>query len=417
MDIQKSTEKQSTTLQFKVIVAAVLSFFLLSGWGFSLPSGAEKVAKRNIWTDTVKKGDLVLNVEGYGRLKSKHQRLLTAPANATVEEILLKPGSLVTTDSIIARLSNPEISQKVRAAKRDYSKAKSTYLQIHLKQKRELLAHQAMQEQLMSSLELAELKMLAEEKLMKKGIVSQLTYKRSQLDYRQLSRRIVIEKTRLKQLGEVHEQELAIEQDKIAQQKENVDVITDQFNRLTVKAGINGVVQNLSVALGQSVALGEPVALVGSVNSLFAMLNISQSDVEHIELNQGVEIDTRGGKISGKVARINPLVKSGMISIEVSLTGDLPKNARPDLNVDGVISTGTLVQVMYIKKPVNASSGMKTTLFKLNESLDEANQVAVQYGAESGDYIQILSGALADETYILSDMSRWSESNNITITQ
>jgi len=417
MDIRKATENKSTNQKVKWMIGAVFTVLVMSFWGFNQPSGAEKVTSSQIWTDTVKRGDLDLEVQGYGKLKSKQQRLLTTPANATVEEILLKPGSLVNKDSIIVRLSNPKIAQQVKEAARNYSNAKSIFLQTELKQKRELLAHQALQEQLMSELELAELTMLAEEKLMKKGIVSELTFKRSQLDYRQLSRRITIENTRLTQLGEVHQQELAIEQDKIEQQKENVAVITEQFNRLTVRAGINGVVQSLPVELGQSLVLGEKVALVGSVDSLFAMLNVSQSDIENIALNQLVHIDTRGGKITGKVQRINPLVKQGMISIEVSLSGTLPKNARPDLNVDGVISTGTLTQVMYIKKPVNASAGMKTELFKVNKEHSQAQKVAVSYGQASGEYIQLLTGASAHDTLILSDMSRWSKANNITITQ
>ena len=417
MDIKISTEQKSINPQKIWIIGALLVVITLSMWVMNQPSGADKVAKDQIWTGTVKLGELALEVEGYGKLKSKHQRLLTTPTHATVEEILLKPGSLVTKDSIIARLSNPEISQKVREVKRSYNHAKATYLQVELKQKREVLAHQAFQEQLKSELEIAQLKMQAEEKLMKKGIVSELTFKRSELNHRQLSRRITIEKTRLAQLKEVHLQELAIEQDNIEQQKENVEVVTQQFNRLTVRAGIDGVVQNLPVELGQSVGMGEQIALVGSVDSLFAMINVSQSDIDLIAIDQQVHIDTRGGKITGKVQRINPLVKQGMISIEVSLTGELPSNARPDLNVDGVISIGTLTQAMYIKKPVSASTGMKTQLFKVDESQEQAEKVAITYGQESGEFIQILTGALEHDTFILSDMSRWNDSAHIAITQ
>jgi hypothetical protein len=163
--------------------------------------------------------------------------------------------------------------------------------------------------------------------------------------------------------------------------------------------------------------MGEQIALVGSVDSLFAMINVSQSDIDLIAIDQLVHIDTRGGKIIGKVQRINPLVKQGMISIEVSLTGELPSNARPDLNVDGVISIGTLTQAMYIKKPVSASTGMKTQLFKLGESQEQAEKVVITYGQESGEFIQILSGASEHDTFILSDMSRWNESAHIAITQ
>jgi HlyD family secretion protein len=417
MDIKKSSEKKTNRQQLILILLTVCAALVLSFWAFSQPSGNKKISSNEIWTDKVKLGDLVLQVEGYGKLKSKQQRLLTTPANASVEEILLKPGSLVTKDSIIVRLSNPAISQQVKEAKRNSNNAKTMYLQVELKQKRELLAHQAMQEKLMSELELAELKMSAEKGLVKKGIVSELAYKRSELDFRQLSRRIIIQKTRLEQLGDVHEQELAIEQDKIEQQKEIVTVVTEQFDRLTVRAGIDGVVQSLSVELGQSVALGEQVALVGSVDSLFAMLNVSQSDVELIAIGQTVNIDTRGGKITGKVQRINPLVKQGMITIEVSITSELPNNARPDLNVDGIISTGTLTQVMYIKKPVNASNGMQTQLFKLDTQKNQAQKVDVSYGQESGEYIQIIAGALEHDVFILSDMSRFDATSSITITQ
>ena len=268
MDIKISTEQKPINLQKIWIMGAVLVVVMLSFWVMNQPSGADKVAKNQIWTGIVKLGDLALEVEGYGKLKSKHQRLLTTTTHATVEEILLKPGSLVTKNSIIARLSNPELSQKVREVKRSYNHAKATYLQAELKQKREVLAHQAFQEQLKSELEIAQLKMQAEEKLMKKGIVSELTFKRSELNHRQLSRRITIEKKRLAQLKEVHLQELAIEQDNIEQQKENVDVVTQQFNRLTVRAGIDGVVQNLAVELGQSVGMGEQIALVACTRTL-----------------------------------------------------------------------------------------------------------------------------------------------------
>ena len=165
MDIKISTEQKSIKSQKIWTVATILVVIMLSLWMMNQPSGADKVAKNQIWTGTVKLGDLALEVEGYGKLKSKHQRLLTTSTHATVEEILLKPGSLVTKDSIIARLSNPEISQKVREVKRSYNHAKATYFQAELKQKREVLAHQAFQEQLKSELEIAQLKNASRRKI------------------------------------------------------------------------------------------------------------------------------------------------------------------------------------------------------------------------------------------------------------
>lgn len=316
MDI-KTTEKKKKQLQ-QPILLVMLVIVIIAGslWSFNQPSASEKISSSQVWTDAVKQGDIELSVEGYGKLKSKVQRLLSTPANATVEEILLKPGSLVTVDSIIVRLSNPAISQQVKDARRELKNAKTGYLQLELNQQREILAQQAQQEQLMSELEIAELKVIAEERLVEKGIVSELTFKRSQLNFRQLSRRINIEKQRLAQLTQVHQKELDIAQDTIEQQDEMLLVINDKFEKLTVRAGINGVVQSLPVELGQSVVMGEKIALVGSIDRLYAMLSVSQSDMEFIALNQLVKIDTRSGITTGVVSRINPVVEQGIANPE-----------------------------------------------------------------------------------------------------
>jgi HlyD family secretion protein len=416
MDIKKSSNIAKSKQRSIMISLSLVLVISLSIWSFSQPSGKQKISAEKIWTDKVKQGDLALQVEGYGKLKSKEQRLLSAPANAIVEEILLKPGALVTANSVILRLSNPEVGQQVKDAHRELNTYKTNILQLGLNQQREILTHQADQEGLMSQLEIATLKVEAEQKLVLRGIISGITFKRSQLDHRQLSRRIEIEQKRLLQLNEVHLKELEIAQDKIEQQQEQVTVIQERFDKLSVKAGIKGVVQNLRVELGQSVAMGEQLALVGSIDTLYAMLNISQSQVALVELNQAVVIDTRGGTIHGEVIRINPVVTQGSIAVEVELNSALPSNARPELNVDGVISTGLLINATYIKKPVNATAGMRATLFKLSNERKQAEQVEVTYGQESGEYIQLVSGAKVAETFVLSDMSRWQEMLVVTIT-
>jgi HlyD family secretion protein len=416
MDIKKSTNIAKSKQRAALIVFSLAIVISLSIWSFSQPAGNQKVSANQIWTDKVKQGDLALQVEGYGKLKSKEHRLLSAPTNAIVEEILLKPGALVTANSVILRLSNPDVAQQVKDAHRQLNTYKTNILQLGLNQKREILSQQGEHEALLSQLEIAALKVEAEQKLVIKGIISGITFKRSQLNHRQLSRRIEIEQKRLLQLNEVHQKELEIAQDKIEQQQEQVAVIQEQFDKLTVKAGIKGVVQNLPVELGQSVAMGEQVALVGSLETLYAMLNISQSQMALVELNQAVVIDTRGGTIEGEVIRINPVVTQGRITVEVALNGALPSNARPELNIDGVISTGLLTNATYIKKPVNASAGMRATLFKLSDERNQAEQVEVTYGQESGEYIQLVSGATVAQTFVLSDMSRWQEVPVVTIT-
>lgn len=415
MDIKRSTNNKDHSKRSLVVALSLVAGIALTGWLWAQPSGAETVSNHEIWTDHIRQGDLVMEVAGYGKLKSKQQRLLSAPANATVDEIVLKPGALVTAQSIILRLTNPDMAQQVKAAKRELVNRQTGYRQLELNQQREMLGQKAQLESLLSELEVAELEMTAQQQLLQQGIVSALDVKRSQLQQRQFSRRLAIEQQRLQQLEVLHRKGLQIEQEKIAQQQEQIDVVKTRFDKLVVRAGIDGVLQNLPVKLGQSVVQGQQVALVGSVASLYAMLNIPQSQMGRVKMRQTVEIDTRDGKVAGLVSRISPLVEQGNIAVEIELTGTLPAAARPELAVDGVIFSGQLTNIRYLRKPVNAKPGSSTRLFRISADKTQAEQVAVTFGEETGQYMQIVAGAKPGERFILSDMSRWQDFSSVTL--
>ncbi|OUS28074.1 hypothetical protein A9Q98_08015 [Thalassotalea sp. 42_200_T64] len=417
MDVKIKQTKTNKASKTKLMLFAGICALSVFSWLALQPSGAHKVSADNIWSARVQQGDLAVQVQAYGKLKSKAQRLLTAPADAVVDEIVLKPGAIVTADTILLRLSNPEIEQLVKDTRRERENRLTNNRQLMINQQSELLSRQASLEMLLSDLELAKLKVEAETPLVANGIISTINFKRSELEQRQLSRRYHIEQQRLAQLKQLHQENLLIAKDRIEQQTEQVAVLKQKFDRLTVRAGIDGVLQNLPLELGQSVSVGQQLALVGSMDKLIATLTVAQSQMQKIQLHQKVSIDTRAGLVAGTISRIDPVVVQGSIQVDVELTGELPKNSRPELNINGTIFTASLHNVYYLKKPVNAQSGGIGTLFKLQPDSSVAQAVNVTYGEETGEFIQILTGVNSGDSFILSDMSRWQDLAQITITQ
>lgn len=414
MDVTRKKTETTTFKKKAPILVGAIALLGLTTWLLTQPAAGSKVSRENIWTAQVQQGNLPLKVDGFGKLKSKVQRLLTAPTNALVEEIVLRPGALVTPDSIIVRLSNPEVEQEVRDAKRELANRKAQYRQLVIKQQRELLSQKAANADLNSRIELAKVRVEAETALHKRGIVSALDFKRSTTELKQLEQRLTIEQMRIEQLASGHKESLAIQQDKIEQQNEQLAVISDRFERLTVRAGMEGVLQQLPVELGQNVAIGEQVALVGSMKKLMALLQVPQTLVQQLAIGQQVELDTRGGKTTGNVNRIVPIIQQGNVLVEVDITGDLPQNARPELTVDGVIHTGELTDTLYLKKPVGARPGSNMKLFRLTEE-SHALAANIRLGVEAGEFIQIIAGATRGDSFILSDMSRWQDQTQLSI--
>jgi len=410
-------KKSSSSAKRRMIIIGLVILLLLGVWIVLQPSANIRVPAADIWVGEVKRGDLQQSVSGFGRLKSKETRLLTAYSNATVEEILLKPGAIVTPDSVLVKLFDPQIEQSVRSAERLLTQIKNQYLQLEINQKRELLSQESTLEVLRSSLESAKLEVSAQSQLIEQGIVSNIDYQRRLLEQKQLTRRLQIETQRIEQLKELHTANLAIAKSNIDAQQEALSLVRQTQERLTVRAGIAGVMQSLSVELGQSVSSGQELALVGSMSELFALINIPQANMQHVAMDQPVEIDTRAGLIQGKVSRVEPMVNNGSIQVEVMLTSELTDNARPELNIAGRISTGTLKDVLYVQKPINTKQGSQSRLYRIDEDGQSAFATTLQFGAETKDTIEIVSGATVNQRFILSDTSRWQEHDEIAIVQ
>lgn len=405
MDVVKTKKKAKINWSNKtLLVVGIAVVAVLALWANQSASSVS-VKRGEILIDQVKRGNLDVIIEGYGSLKSDKQQLITAFSRATVKEIVLKPGASVKADSVIVLLDNPELQQQLDSAKRALSQEKANLRQLKLNQQREKLNEAAALAQINANYETASLKRIAEEKLEKQGIVSTLTFQQTLLNEQQLKKRIAILKQRLAQLDLVHQEAVSIAQDRVHQQQGLLDIAQARLDKLTVRAGFDGVLQRLSVELGQSLSAGQEVALIGSVSDLIALIRVPQSQAQQIEIGQSTIIDTRRDKIMGTVSRIDPIVADNTVEVEIELPEQLPASARPMLNVDGIITADTLKNVHYIQRPPSIKSNSKVSLYRVDPQTQQAELVELKLGRQAGRYIEIISGAKDNQQFIVSDLS------------
>ncbi len=413
MDVVKTKLKHNRFFKkpYKVVFL-IVSLIILALFLFKQTIVSISVDRTQVLIEKVQQGDLAVSIAGYGNLRSDKLQLITSLTKATVKEILLKPGAIVTADSVIVRLENPELQQLVENSQQELAQKKANLRQLKLNNQREKLHENANLAEISALYETAILKRKAQEKLAKSGIVTQLTLQQTLLNETQLAKRIAILKQRTEQLTLVHQEAVNIQNERIKQQLGQLNITMARANALVVKAGFNGVLQRLTVELGQSLAAGQEIALIGSVTDLIAMIRVPQSQAQQITVGQTVIIDTRRDKITGKVARIDPIVENNTVNIEVSLPKILPASARPQLNVDGVVIAKTLENVTYIKRPANVKTHAEISLYKLNENLHKAELWPVKFGYQAGQFIEIVSGAKRDEQFIISDLSNLKHSTS-----
>ncbi|MGO2130414.1 MAG: efflux RND transporter periplasmic adaptor subunit [Pseudoalteromonas prydzensis] len=411
MDIVKTKIVKQLSLWHKLILLLAVILIVAVIYQRSSQVGVS-VSRSNIIIADVRQGALAITVTGYGELKSAQQQLLTAKTSATVQAILLKPGAIVTSDSVIVQLANPALEQQLESAQQELNKLNANLRQLRLNNTRELLNERSYVAQSHAAYENAKLKLKAETSLVEQGIVSTLNYQRSRLDEQQLREQLAIAKQRAEQLKAVHIEAENIQLEQIKQQQGLVAMAQTQLANLSVLAGMDGILQRLPVELGQSVNAGQEIALIGSVDSLIAIIQVPQNQVDDIRLGQLAEVDTRRGIVMAKVARISPVVSNNTVEIELSLPKELPENVRPQLTVDANIKVAQLKNVAYIERPANVTSHSVRELYQVNSQQQSARLVDIKFGREAGRFIEILSGAQLDQQLIISDLTNLTRSNS-----
>src|SRR5262245_25968742 len=126
MDIARpdlAVKRRKKNIQLGMVVAVVL---LSATWGLSqLKPAAPTVDAGTLFRDTVKRGEMVIEVHGLGTLVPEEVRWIPALTEARVERIVALPGTIVNPDTVILEMSNPDLELQVLDAESQWREAQA----------------------------------------------------------------------------------------------------------------------------------------------------------------------------------------------------------------------------------------------------------------------------------------------------
>lgn len=407
MDIPRPLAARKRRMKRTLYVAIVIA--VVAGTTVSLSRlkpAAPEVDRSTVWVDTVKQGPMQIQVRGLGTLVPEDILWIPAVTDGRVVKRLL-PGIQVKPDTLLVVLRNPQLEQETLDAQWQLKEAEADYNSLKARLDSQLLDQKATAATVQSDYRQAELTADKDTQLVKLGLGADLNRKLSEAKAQELSTRDKIEDQRVAVLTNSIHAQLAAQQAKIEQLRALYNLKKSQLDALSVRAGANGVLQELPVEVGQQVTAGTILAKVAQPTKLKAQLKIAETQAKDVQLSQKAEIDTHNGMIPGHVIRIDPSVQNGTRTVDVKLDGSLPPGAVPDLSVDGTIEIENLPDVTYVGRPAFGQPQSTVSLFKLTDGGKEAVRVQVKLGKSSVNTIEVLGGLNIGDEVILSDMSRW----------
>jgi multidrug efflux pump subunit AcrA (membrane-fusion protein) len=382
-----------------------------------LKPAAPEVERSTIWTDAVKRGPMLRQVRGLGSLipSQEFTRQIPAETEATVVRILKLPGSQVKADTVLLEMSNSQVEQAAVDVRLQLKAAEAEYQSLRVTLQSNLMNQKAGAATVNSDYTQAKLQADTDKALYDLGVISGMAYKNSKSKSDELTTRNNIEGERLDINQKAIESQLAQQQAKVDQMRVLAELKQKQLDALKVRSGIEGVLVDLPLQVGQHVTPGTMLAKVIQPDHLIAELKVAETQARDVQIGQPAVVDTHNGTVDGEVMRVDPAVQNGTVTVDVKLTGELPKGARPDLSVDGTIDLERLDNVLYVGRPAFGQENSTISLFKLDPDGKGGVRVPVKVGRASVNSIQVLEGLHEGDTVILSDMSRYDNTERVRL--
>ncbi len=372
-----------------------------------LKPAAPRVDRSAVWVDSVQRGPLVIEVRGPGTLVPERIRYISAVTAGRVEKRLAEAGQQVKPETVLLELSNPDVQLEALESERQLAVAQAERVNLHAT----LAGNRLNQEGTVAAARAAFLdaKRNAEaaETLAVKQLISANEASRARERVEELATRYKVEQERLQVLTQAADSQVALQEAQVGRLRAVTDFQRGRIRSMIVKAGAAGTLQELSLEVGQWAQSGAQLARIVEPGRLKAVLRIPETLAKDVTIGQPAAIDTRNGIVHGRVSRIDPAVLNGTVTVDVSLDGEMPRGARPDLSVDGTIQVERLDNVLHVGRPAYGQAGSTVGLFKLVEGGTAAVRTNVRLGRTSVNTVEVLGGLQAGDKVIISDMSRW----------
>jgi HlyD family secretion protein len=415
VDIKRDPPKK--TKRNVLIAGGVGAAVLLTVALSQLEARPPSVSRAEVIIDSVQRGELVRNVRAPGTLVPENIRYVAAVVSGRVEDRPLRPGAIVTKNTVILVLSNPDEQMLLLTAQEALAQAEQNLVTVRSSLESNKLAQEANIARIRTQLAEAERNQATFEALDKsrKGLASENELKAARERVVELKTTLDIEERRLNLMESSMKEQISGAENTVNSNKAVVQLRRDRIAGLNVTAGIDGQLQSLNLELGQWINSGQELARVAQPGRFKAVLRVPESQAKDVSVGQRVDVDLHPAIVKGRVIRVDPISQNATVEVEVGLEGEMPQGARSDLSVDGTIEIDRIPNTMYVQRPGNSQPDQTVGLFKLEPDGKTAVRTNVKFGKASVNLIEVLAGLEVGDKILISDMGQYDTVNRVRI--
>jgi len=393
-----------------VLSAALVATFFIWGPRLIKPS----VARARIRTAKVDTGVIEATITASGTVLPEFEGVISSPVNARVLKILKRPGAVLSKgDPILeldlneSRLAVEKLNQQIELKQNQQAKAKldleNTLIDLQSRWEIKNLEYKASKAATARNRELYRQGLMSEERLRELELIEEKTaFELKQLEE---SKRNAQASTKTQLEGLALEMK-TLEQERVEAQR--------QLELATTKSDRHGVLTWVIDEEGATAQKGAVLARIADLSAFRVEATVSDVHANRLSFGQPVRVKVNDElTLPGAIARINPTVNNGVITLVVGLEDKSNAQLRSNLRVDVLIGAERKDGVLRVRKGPSVGGEGVRDIFVIRG--DVALKTVAKFGVAGADHCEVLQGLLEGDEVIISDMTDYMHLNEVKL--
>jgi HlyD family secretion protein len=409
-------EKASAWPKLKWLLPLAASVLLLAFLFTSLKTWLDaeaSVSADRIRTAVVARGDLVRDLNVQGRVVAAVSPTLYSPATGTVT-LRVQPGDAVGIGQVLAIIDSPE----VRA---EFMQEQSTLDRLSAEFEREKIQSRKARIKSRQTIDLAQVKLTAAEREMRRADESMQTNAISEVDYeraRDELSRAKVEHAHAVQDAQLEIESLEFETTTRSLAVDRQQLVVAELNRqvedLSIRSPVEGIVGNVSVEQKSLVTENAPLVTVVDLTAFEVEVRIPESYADDLGIGLAGDVRYNNSIFRGELVSLSPEVVNSEVTGRIRFSGEVPPGLRQNQRVTVRVMMDELPDVLKLQRGSFAENGGGRTAFVLAGN-GLAQRRSIQLGARSAGEVEVISGLSEGDRVIISSIAEFQDFETIQI--
>jgi HlyD family secretion protein len=415
--MDRKIEKRRWSPKKIAAVAAAAAFVVFVLYSFVL---RDRSSRLNVETDritisTVTRGPFQEFIPVNGTVLPLETFFLDAVEGGRVEKIFIEAGSFVKKGDPILRLTNANFQLDVM-----YREALA-YEQINNAENRRLAIEQnsiAIRSQLAdveNSMRHSTLSYMRDSVLADKNLIAPDDFMRTRNDHVYWQKKLALARDNFRQDSLLRISQLSQIESSIRRLDENLDMLRQSVDNLTVRAPITGQLTSLTAEIGESKSPGQRLGQVDALENFKVRAEIDEFYISRINIGQTGEFDFNDTAYRLSIKKVYPEVANGRFQVDLFFVGPPPKGIRRGQTLQIRLELGDLSEALLLPRGGFYQKTGGQWVYVVDASGDLAVKRAIKLGRQNPQMFEVLEGLTPGEQVITSSYDNFGDIDKLVL--